>query len=184
VRPRSARERILLIAGGAALAAFLLLFFLVLPMRDRGVQLASRASELNREIERADALRRQMPKMKQEIGSLNRQVHQIVRTGEDIAPDIVREIEDLTGDLKVRLTSVTPKEPEALPNHVKYYTTLEVESDIAGVVKLLYALEQPAHQLWVEGVRITRPAGGQLRATIHVAAYTLERESEKSDAKT
>lgn len=184
MRLRSARERILLIAGGAALAAFLLVFFLALPMRDRGMQLASRAAQLRKEINRAELLRRQAPAMKEEIDSLNRQVQQIVRTGEGIAPDIVRDIEGLTGDLRVRLTRVTPKAPEFLADHVKYGTTFEVEANIAGIVELLYALEQPSHQLWVEGARISRPGGDQLRAIIHVAAYTLERESEKTDAET
>jgi len=100
-----------------------------------------------------------------------------------VGPTIIREIDEITRDSRLRLIGVRPGEPEELESCRKHTAVFEVEADFARIANLLYRLERPPYQLWVEGVDINseRTTGNQVRAKVSIAVYTLKPVGEKSD---
>jgi Tfp pilus assembly protein PilO len=186
MRRASRRERLLLIGGFSALALFLLIFFLLLPMRDTARALALQEKSLTATVERAQRMYREMPAAQQETKQLRSEVQELFRPEQgDVQADLLREIAQLTSDLGVRLTSIRPGEPEPLAKCVRYPVGFRVETDFPHLVRLLYELEQRPHRLWVEGVEVGPGAAGGsgLLIFLHAATYQLKSAKKASDEK-
>ncbi|MCJ7797041.1 MAG: type II secretion system protein M, partial [Thermoleophilia bacterium] len=99
---------------------------------------------------------------------------------------MVGEIEKLSKELGVTLTSIRPGEVESADGSTRHPVTLKVEADLGKIVRLLYELEQPSRRLWVEGMEIASPrqTEGKLTGTVYVAAYSPLPESEAENAGT
>jgi Tfp pilus assembly protein PilO len=184
VKRLSARERVLLVAAGGTLIILVLVFAVMLPMLDRGVTLTARTRQLSARMERALSVYRTMPQTEKQLAALREEIGRVVRGETAAAEEVVRDIDHLTADLGLRLESLRPGKAERVSGCVRYPATFDVVSGYASIVRLLYALEQPEHRLWVEAVKIS-PSGGsenELRASVRVVAYTLEGSSEEGDA--
>jgi hypothetical protein len=96
----------------------------------------------------------------------------------------VREIEKLSKELGVTVTSFRPGQSESADGSTRHPAVFKVDADLGKIVRLLYELEQPSRRLWVEGVEVAAARQGEktLTATIYVAAYSPARESEAADA--
>lgn len=173
------RERLLIVAAAVVLVGFVLVFVVALPMVDRSGKLATDTKELRDRIAEASRMYEGLPAMRDESASLAAEVGSLTKSKADVA----RELDELTSDLGIRLTSVRPEDPEPMAGCLKHVTTFNVETDYAHMIRLLYELEQPGHRLWVEQVRISPPrrGAGELQVIITVAAYVV-RPSEESDA--
>lgn len=184
MRRLSRRERGLIAAAVAALVIFVYAFGLLLPMRDRAQKLAQQEASLDRKIAEAERMYRGVPELVADIARLRRQVDRLMFQAEETPVAMVQELDGLASDLGMTVTSVDPGDPEQVAGCVRYPMTLKVDSDFASLMRLLYALEQPEHRLWVEGVEITsaRRGAGELGATFYVAAYAAGKESEDAEA--
>ena len=181
----SRRDRVLLTAWGAAVVALALVVGVALPIRSRWKRLDSEVIGLQRAIADAAAMYQQAPALEQEIGELRGLNQVLSRSGKDVGPAVIKEVDQLTRDLDIRLVSLRPGEPQNLEQFRKHTAVFEVECDFAGVAEMLYELEQPEHPLWVEGVEISsdRTADNEVRAKVSVAVYTPQPASEKKDEK-
>jgi len=173
------RERLLIVVAAAVLVGFVLVFAVALPMVDRAGKLATDTQELRDRIAEASRMYESLPAMREESASLGAELRGLTKPTAEVA----RELDELTSDLGIRLTSVRPEDPEPVAGCLKHVTTFNVETDYAHMIRLLYELEQPGHRLWVEEIRISPPRRGanELQLIITVAAYVV-RASEESDA--
>jgi len=186
MRRASRRERLLIALGLVVLIGLALGFFVVVPMRDSSRALAREEQSLEAKIEEALRMYQQLPAATEEAKQLRASETAAFRPGaEDMTPQVVREISQLTTDLGLALTSVIPGEPESLESATRYPITFHVESGLAPIVRLLYELEQRPRQLWVEGVAISPgPRGGsQFLAVVNIATYGLAPEEKGTDEK-
>jgi Tfp pilus assembly protein PilO len=172
----------------AALVPVVLLVVLALvivPMRSTSARLDRAAAELRGKIAQADAMYRQLPAMQQQVVELQKRIDSLSRSQANPTPDVVREIGRLTLQYGLRLSSIRPAEPQTGDTYTKYTTTFEVQSRLDNLVRLLYELEQPPYNLWVEGVEIGTEQGSSagLRATVMVAVYTGKTASRPTDEK-
>jgi Tfp pilus assembly protein PilO len=177
MRRLSARERGVVAVGIGVVAIFLVGFLVVRPMRRRAATLSRQAATFAARLTEARHMYEQIPAVRQVVTKLQTEVAQQFRPRQaEVVPDVVREIVELNRDLGLRLTSVRPSEPEALGQCLKYPINFRVEASFPQLARLLYEIEQPPRQLWVEGVEIGPGGrGGQeLSASVHVATYTLK----------
>lgn len=181
----SRRELAIALVGLFVVVAFLLLFAVALPMRDRARKLADQARASRRQIDEAAQVEKRRPAVEREIASLQSKVDAVLRPGAEVTPALVRDIEKLCERMGVRMIRVRPEEPAPAGGCMRYPVMFEVESTDDQAVRLLYELEQPQERLWVEGVEIgtARGAAGKLRTVVHVAAYGRAPESEGDDGK-
>ena len=181
----SRRDRVLLAIWAALLLALALVIGVALPMRSRWRKLDGEVLSLQRKIADAAAMYRQAPELRGEIKELRDTAQALSRPGEQVGPLIIREVDQLTKDLGIRLLSVRPGESQTLEQCRKHTAVFEVECDFADIARMLYELEQPPHPLWVEGVEISsdRTADNEVRAKVSVAVYTLRSASERKDEK-
>jgi Tfp pilus assembly protein PilO len=178
------RERTVLIAAGAALAGFLLVFFVVLPMRDTAKNLSGQIRTFSAAIDEANKMYRQMPAAEEEAKQMRAETAKLfMPENVEVTPSLVREIAQLNSDLGINLNSIRPAEPEPVGNGVRYPVSFRIEADFPHIVRLLFELEQPPHRLWVEGIEITPGARGAsgLSALVHVASYSLKSVSKGTD---
>ena len=185
MRRLSRRDRVLLAIWAAVVVVLALVIAVALPMRMRWKTLDGEVLSLQRTIAEAAAMYRQAPELTKEIKELGDTARALSRSGKEVGPTLIKEVDQLTKDLGIRLLSVRPGEPQTLEQCRKHTAVFEVECDFAGVARMLYELEQPPHPLWVEGVEISsdRTAENEVRAKVSVAVYTLRSASEKKDEK-
>jgi len=184
MRQLSGREKALLILGGVALVLFVYLFGLLLPTLDTAARLARAEASVNEKVATAARMYGKRSQIEQEIYALRTQTAELMLSTADVRVAVMRKIDALASAYGVSVTSVRPDEPEPMSGFVKYPTTIEIESDFAHLVRLLYELEQPANRLWVEEVKISSGRGktDELRATLQVAVYAPRTEREEGDA--
>jgi len=184
MRQLSGREKTLLIVGGVALVLFIYLFGLLLPALDSAGRLARTEASLNDKIATAARMYSQRSSLEQEIVSLRAQTEELTVSATDVKVAVMRKIDALASEHGVSVTSVRPDEPEPMPGFVKYPATVDIESDFAHLIRLLYELEQPDNRLWVEEVKISpgRGSAGELRATVQIAVYAPAPKDGKRDA--
>lgn len=182
----SRRDRVLLAIWAAVVVALAVVIGVALPIRSRWKKLDGEVLSLQRTVADAAAMYRQAPELTKEIQKLRDTAHALSRSGEQVGPLIIREVDRLTSDLGIRLLSVRPGEPQTLEQCRKHTAVFEVECDFAGIARMLYELELPPHPLWVEGVEISsdRTAANEARAKVSVAVYTLRSASERDHGKT
>jgi len=121
---------------------------------------------------------RSLPRTEDEILELRSQIAALSRTQANPTPDVVREIERLTSDVGVQLTSVRPAEPEYADDCTRFPTTFEVQSSFSEITRLLYDLERPPYNLWVEGAELNADReAGLLRAAVTVSVYSCKPET-------
>ncbi len=185
MKPLSRRDRVLVVVWVAAVVVLAVVVGLVLPMRGRWVRLNDDVLRLQQQIAKAAAMYRQTPEMRIEVEQLRETAQALSRPDSDIGPVMIRQVDQLAKAMAVRLLSIRPGEPETLEGCTKHTAVFEVEGDFEGVARMLYDLERPPLQLWVEGVVIgsDRTAESAVRATVSVAVYTLRSGSEKRNAK-
>lgn len=185
MKPLSRRDRVLLVVWAAAVVVVAVVVGLVLPMRGRWVRLNRDVVRLQQQIADAAAMYRQAPELIIETKQLRETAQALSRSGKDVSPVVIREVDQLTKSLAIRLLSIRPGEPETLEGYTKYTAVFEVEGDCEGLARMLYELERPPLQLWVEGAEISsdRTAERQVRAKVSVAVYALRSGSEKRNEK-
>jgi type II secretory pathway component PulM len=180
----SSRDQALAVLGGVGLIVLVLFLVVAMPLRSQGAKLERQAQALQKQITEAEKAYREVPTLKEQIKTAETQLGTLTRSKTNPIPDVVREVNKLTKELKVRVTSTRPSEPEYAETYVKYATTFEVQAAFEDLVRLLYELEQPPHNLWVDGAELDRDdRTGQLRATITVSVYTRRPASKADHAK-
>jgi Tfp pilus assembly protein PilO len=179
------RDRALVLAAVAAASAFLLVLFIVIPMRDRAKSLAAQTAALTAKIDQAAQMYRQMPAAEEEVKKLQAKIVEVFRGSSDVTPEVIRDVSQLSNDLGVQLSSIRPSEPEKVGNGLRYPVSLRFETDFPHVVRLLYELEQGPHRLWVEGVEVSPGSRGSnlLGVIVHVATYSLKSAGKGADEK-
>lgn len=184
MRRLSHRDRVLLASSLGALVAAALLFGVVLPMREASAKVAADLAGLKVKLAEAEAMYRQAPAARREVARLQADAKELSRPDRDVSPDMIRQIDQLTKDLGLRLMNLRPGQPQRAGECEKYSASFEVESDVGRIARLLWELEQPPRPLWVEGVEVSSELGGSssLRATVNVAVYTLKPRGEQRRA--
>jgi len=179
MRAVSPRDRMLLVVWTAAVVVLAVVVGLVLPVRGRRSRLNSDIVRLQQQIAEASAMYRQAPELRMETKELRETAQALSRSGKDVSPVMIREVDRLTKDLGISLLSIRPGEPETLEGCSKYTAVFEVECDFPRVARMLYELERPPLHLWVEGAEISsdRTAENVVRAKVSVAVYTLPQQS-------
>ncbi len=185
MRQLSPREKVIAAIGLAVAVIFGYLFILLLPARRASADMASQQAQLQDQLERANQMYKSALSAADEIAKLKKQSQDLMFPAADVQSGMVSEIEKLSKELMVSVTSIRPGDPEKTDGAMRYPSVIKFEADLGKIVRVLYELEQPNHRLWVEGVEITsaRQAGGILSATIYVASYAPSRESEGVNVK-
>jgi Tfp pilus assembly protein PilO len=185
MRQLTPREKAIVGVGAAAVVIFAYLFGLLLPARRAAASIAQQQTEVRDQLDQAERMYHDAMSAQTKIASLKKQSQDIMFPAADVQSGTVREIEKLSKELDVTVTSIRPGDPESADGSTRYPTVIRVEADLGKIVRLLYGLEQPNRRLWVEGAEITsaRQTGATLQATIYVAAYKPSRESEAPNVK-
>jgi Tfp pilus assembly protein PilO len=180
----SLRERVLLSLALLALVTFVSLALLLLPLRRQSSRLSGEEKSLQQKIADAELMYRSLPRVKEELADLQSKIAALSRVQPNPTPDVVREIERLTSSLGVQLSSVRPAEPEYADNCTKFPTTFEVQSTFSDLTHLLYELERPPYNLWVEGAELNADREANvLRAAVTVSVYSCKPDSKADDEK-
>lgn len=184
MRSLSARERVLLAVGVVALVVFLFSVGVVLPMRNGAAKLAATEHSLSGRIQQATRMYLEASDLVQEIASLRRELRGVMFPDQDVIVGMMRKIDRVASELKVRVASIRPGETEPLGGALKYPVTVTVECEFPQLVRLLYELERSEQRLWVEGVEITsgRQEAGQLQANIYLAVYSYAEGRKEEEA--
>ncbi len=184
MRSLSARERFLVVVAVVALVASALVFGVVLPMAGRAAMRAGEEATLRETIEQAAEMYKAAPGIQDEVEELRRRAAQFVFPHGDVKVDMVHEIDELTSELSIPVTHVTPPgEPELVGGCLKYTAQFKADATFRQAVRLLYELESADHRLSVEGVEMTsgRGAGVELHIIIQLAAYVVAKGDEEED---
>jgi len=180
MRQLAPREKALVAFAVTALVIFAYVFGLLLPER-RALGDARRwQGQLKDQLAQAELMYREAAAAQQQVAALGAQSQSIMFGSSDVQSGMVTEIEKVSKELGVAVTSIRPGDPDSADGSTKHPAVFKVETDLGNIVRLLYELEQPGRRLWVEGVEITsaRKTGGALAATIYVAVYSPSHESE------
>jgi len=180
VKRLSRRDRVLLATWAAVVVILAVVVALVLPVRRQWRKVSSEVLGLQRAIAEAATMYRQAPQLTKEIANLRATAHALSRSDSEVGSAIIKQVDQLSKDLGVRLLSIRPGEPQVVESCRKHTVVFEVECDFSRIARMLYQLEQAPPQLWVEGVEISseRMAGEEVRAKLTVAAYTLTGSTE------
>jgi hypothetical protein len=186
MRQLTPREKIIVSIGAAALVVFAYGFGLLLPARRAVAGAVSQQARYREQLTEAERMYREAMAARGRIAGLRQQSQSLMCPWADVESGMVGEIEKLSKELRVTVSSIRPGETESADGSTRHPATLKVEADLGRIVRLLYELEQPGRRLWVEGVEIASPrqTEGRLSATIYVAAYAPARESEAENAET
>jgi Tfp pilus assembly protein PilO len=184
MRQLTPREKIIVAIGAAALVVFAYGFALLLPARRALAGAVNQRDQYRRQLDDADRMYREAAAARGKIAALRQQSHSLMSPWPDVVSGLVAEIEKLSKELGVTVTSIRPSETDSADGSTRQPATVKVEADLGDIVRLLYELEQPSRRLWVEGVEITSPRQGEgkLTATVYLAAYSPLPESEARDA--
>jgi Tfp pilus assembly protein PilO len=179
------RDRVLMLAAALAAGAFLLVLFVVIPMRDRARSLAAQTATLTAKIEQAAQMYRQKPAAEEEVKKLQAKTTEVFRASTDVTPEVIRDVSQLSRDIGIQLSSIRPSEPEKVGNGLRYPVSVRFETDFPHVVHLLYEIELGPHRLWVEGVELSPGSRGSdlLGVIVHVATYSLKSAGKGTDEK-
>jgi Tfp pilus assembly protein PilO len=174
-----------MLAAAAAAGAFLLVLFVVIPMRDRARSLAAQSATMTAKIEQAARMYQQMPAVEEEVKKLQAKTAEVLRPDRDVTPEVIRDVSQLSNDLGIQLSSIRPSEPVKVGNGLRHPVSVRFETDFPHVARLLYELEQGPHRLWVEGIEISPGSRGSdlLGVIVHVATYSLKSASKGTDEK-
>ena len=177
------RDRVLMAAAASAFVAFIVVVFVVIPLRERARNLAAEAETLTTKIKGAAQMYQQMPAAEEEVKKLHAKMAEVFVAGIDVTPDVIRDVSQLSNDLGIQLSSIRPSEPEKVDNALRYPISIRFETDFPHVVRLLYELEQGPHRLWVEGVEVSPGSRGStlLGVIVHVATYSLTSAGKDTD---
>jgi type II secretory pathway component PulM len=162
------RERVLVLAAGAMLLAFLLWFAAVLPVLGR----LQRAERSIAEAERALASAARLRLALAEVDGRLAAVEQRIREGP--SGDLFTTLEDLARQSSVQVESM---EPQASPSHERFRETkLQVvlkAVTLAQAVNFLHRIETAPRLLSIKSLRLrTRPdASGLLDVTFTVSSF-------------
>jgi Tfp pilus assembly protein PilO len=186
MRQLTPREKVIVSIGAAALVVFAYGFLLLLPARRALSGAVSQQAEYRDQLSQAERMYREAIAARGEIAGLRGQSQSLMCPWPDVMSGMVGEIEKLSKELGVTLTSIRPGEVESADGSTRHPVTLKVEADLGKIVRLLYELEQPSRRLWVEGMEIASPrqTEGKLTGTVYVAAYSPLPESEAENAGT
>jgi hypothetical protein len=176
----------LLAALLGALVVTALIVGLMLPMRARWGKAGRRVSLMESRIADAVAMYKQAPSLMREVSRLEQVANGIASPDKTVGPGMVRRIETLTKAGGMTLLNIIPSEPQELEGSFKHTALFEVEARFDRVARLLWDLEQPPNELWVESVTINsdQTTNENVRATIGVSVYTLIPPGGKDDEQT
>ncbi len=182
MRPLAPREKLLVAIAASALLIVVYLFALLLPVRERGRELARQEGSLREQISAAEKMYQEAEAANGEIIALRDEIDDLLFPKPDARVGMVRAVEQLATEMKVTITSIRPGEAESVEGAIRYPLTLKLEADFGKAARLLYELEQPSRRLWVEGVEITsaRQTDMTLQITVYIEAYERTEESEAS----
>ncbi len=180
MRQLSPREKTLVAFAATALVVLAYVFGLLLPERRALGEARLRQAQLKDQLAQAELMYREAAAAQQQIGGLKARSQGIMFSSSDVPSGMITQIENLSKELGVAVTTIRPGDPESADGSTRHPAVFKVEADLGKIVRLLYELEQPGRRLWVEGVEISsvRQTGGALSATIYVAAYSPSHGSE------
>jgi len=175
VRRLSRRDRMVLICSLGTLAALALVFGVALPMREASARVGTEVAQLRQKIAEAEDMYAQAAAVRQEVAKLRGRVKRLSRPDKGVSANMIRQMDELTGDLGVRLINVRPGQPQRAGACRKHTASFEVESDLRALARLLWEIEQPPNPMWVEGLEISSEVGGgrAMRTTLNVAVYSV-----------
>jgi Tfp pilus assembly protein PilO len=185
MRRYGSRERVFVVSAGAVLVVFAYLLVFMLPAQRTLADLKRQQTQLRQQLEQAGLMYREGLAAQQQIAALKAQSQSLMFQSSDVQLGMVTQIEKLSKELGVTVTSIRPGEAELAVGSTRHPAVFKVDADLGKIVRLLYELEEPGRRLWVEGVEITsaRQTGDVLSATIYVSAYSPSREREGTNGK-
>jgi Tfp pilus assembly protein PilO len=157
------REKRLALAMAAALAGFIALRGIVIPLATRWRLLADQERALESQCLRARIQVLLKKKVEREREAYAREIS---RQGSDQEEQsfLLQEVERLSRDLPIRVRSMRPLPPLEMGFYRRYAVTLELEGSVENVLKFLCAVESSPKLLRVERVELT--ADGKNRGNL------------------
>lgn len=184
MRGLSAREKSVLAGGVIVAVLFGYLLVLLLPTQRAAATTERARNRLQEQLAESERMYREAVAAKAELPALHAQLGAVYFPSPELQSGAIREIEQLTKELNITLTSIRPGEVETKDGSTKQPLAIKVESDLGRIAQLLYDLEKPERRLWVEGIEITsaKQTGDTLAVTVYLAVFSPARESGADDA--
>lgn len=185
----SGRERRFLMAGGAALVAFLVINFAIVPAMSRQTAIRSQYQEKLQALERFQLVvegRRRYEKKFAEAEGLFKQLQQRLLPGEKLtlaAADLQAMLHKAAGESGVTVVSESIQSPQKVEGFTQVSVELILNTDLKKLRDFLYKIESASKLLTVPKLMVNasfpRP-GAELQVTMVVTGYTMGLEEKAS----
>lgn len=157
------REKTLALAVLAALAGFIALRGIAMPLLSRWRLLADQESALQARCLRARTQLLLKKKVEREREAYAREIS---RQGSDQEEQsfLLQEVERLSRDMPIRIRGMRPLPPQEMGFYKRYAVTLELEGSVENVLRFLHTVESSPKLLKIERVQVT--ADGKNRGNL------------------
>lgn len=187
----SSRERRILIAGGAALVAFLAINYAIVPVISSQMQVRGEYRDRLQALERFQLVvegKRRYEKKFAEAEGLYKQLQQRLLPGEKLtlaAAELQTMLHKVAGESGVTIVSESIHQPKKAEGFTQIAVELSLNADLRKLRDFLYKIESAGKLLTVPklmvNARFPRP-GAELQVTIVVSGYTMELEEKGPSA--
>ncbi|MDD5559770.1 type II secretion system protein GspM [Candidatus Methylomirabilis sp.] len=177
----SSRERRLLVAGGAALVAFLTINYAIVPAILSQMQVRSEYRERLQALERFQLVvegKRRYEKKFAEAEGLYKQLQQRLLSGEKVtlaAADLQAMLHKVASESGVTIVSESIHPPKKAEGFTQVAVELSLNADLQKLRDFLYKIESAGKLLTVPKLMVNasfpRP-GAELQVTVVVSGYT------------
>jgi len=148
------REKTLALATLGALAGFVALRGIAMPLVNRWRLLANQESTLEARCLRARTQLLLKKKVERERDAYAREIS---RQGSDQEEQsfLLQEVERLSRDLPIRIRGMRPLPPQDMGFYKRYAVSLEIEGNVENVLRFLHMIESSTKLLKVERVQLS-----------------------------
>ena len=187
----SARERWVLIAGGAALVALLVINYAIAPAISRQMAVRSEHREKLQALERFQLVvegKRRHEKKFAEAEGLFTQLQQRLLPGEKLtlaAADLQAMLHKAAGESGVTIVSESIQSPKKVEGFTQVPVELSLNADLKKLRDFLYKIESASKLLTIPKLIVNASfprLGAELQVTVVVAGYTMGLEEKSAGA--
>lgn len=187
----SSRERRLLVAGGAALVAFLAINYAIAPAISSQMQVRNEYRERLQALERFQLVvegKRRYEKKFTEAEGLYKQLQQRLLPGEKLtlaAAELQAMLHKAAGDSGVTIVSESIHAPKKVEGFTQVAVELSLNADLKKLRDFLYKIESASKLLTVPKIQVNASfprAGAELQVTVVVSGYTMGLEEKNAGA--
>lgn len=187
----SSRERKFLVAGGATLIAFLVMYYAVIPAISSQMTVRSEYQEKLQALERFQLVvegKRRHEKNFAEAETLFKQLQQRLLPGEKLtlaAADLQAMLHKAANESGVTIVSESIHAPKKAEGFTEVAVELSMNADLRKLRDFLYKIETAGKLLTVPKLQVNASYprhGAELQVTIVVSGYTMGLEERSSGA--